>query len=222
MASKRKASEGPQAPKKPQSGYGQFLSEQRLDIGETLKKEGVDQRKIMTETAKRAGELWKALAGYVQWMANNRTMLTEKVMKEQGVEKSKAFFLLQNAGKPIYEALPAAEKKKWEDKALAGKEKNKGATKGVKLWKDGAPKRPLGAYALWLSERRELLYDHVMKKHGVHKSKAFLMFYKEGKPLWDAIPAAERQMHEARAQEAKEKFQADVKEWKELSKSGGA
>lgn len=285
---KRKAEEqGPQPPKKPQSGYGQFLSEKREEISATLLKEGADKSKILTLVAKRGGEMWKALGSekqkpyndkaaklqeewkkefdefkndnpdfkkkakkgkdakaprapagpYQQWMSANRDMLTAKVMKEKGVEKKDAFFHHYQAGKAVYEALPTAERQKWEATAKEAKEK---FVEEKKAWKEthgadiandkaakkgkivGKPKTPLGPYPLWISDNRELLYKTIMEKHNVPKSKAFLMFYKEGKPIYEALPAAERDRYEKKAQDAKLKYKDDMKVFKDGLKSAGA
>jgi hypothetical protein len=275
MASKRKAKEqGPEAPKRPQSGYGQFLNEKRVEIGATLLKEGVEKSKVMTATATRGGEMWKALgegkqkpyndksaklteayqkeleefksanpdfkkvkklkrgqeakpparpAGpYAQWLADNRPMLTEMIMKKHNVDKGKAFFLLYNEGKAVWEKVPAAEKKKYEDKTAElleklkeeikdWKEEHKVENKGKKGSTDGEPKRPLGTYAQWVADNRGMLYEKVMKTHGVAKSAAFLMLQKEGKPIFDALPAAEKQKCEDKAKAALAKFHTDRK-----------
>merc|ERR1740116_621415 len=109
-------------------------------------------------------------------------MLLAKVMKQHSVDKTKAFLMLYKEGKPVYDALPAAAKvkfqadmKEWKDNSK-GKEngapsKNKGGDKG--------PKRPLGAYPQWLADNRPMLLAKVMKQHSVDKTKAFLMLYKE-------------------------------------------
>lgn len=279
MSAKRKAEEGAQAPKRPQSGYGQFFAEKRAEISSTLLKEGVVPAKIMTASAKRAGELWKALGAakqqpyneksekltlaykeeldafktanpdfkkikkgkkgdkppsrppgaYAMWMGDNRAMLTEKIMKDHGVEKSKAFFMMYKEARPVYDALSAAEKEKCEQKAEEAKvkfqvenkewkENRKDDAKGNKA---DEPKRPLGAYAQWVADNRPMLTEKVMKAHNVDKSKAFLMLYKEGRVVYDALPAAERKECEEKAEAAKVKFQEACKEWKAKSKDDG-
>merc|ERR1712187_993234 len=58
---------------------------------------------------------------YAQWIADNRPMLTEKIMKEHKVDKAKAFLLLYKECRSVYDALSATEKKKCEEKAEAAK-----------------------------------------------------------------------------------------------------
>lgn len=276
---KRGADAGPEPPKRPQPGYGQFVAEKRAEITATLLKEGADKAKLMTLVAKKSGELWKALGeanqapfnqkseklmvvynkelqtfkdanpdfqkvkklkkgdpakppsrppgAYGQWLADNRTMMTEKVMKEKKVDKAGAFLLIYKEGKAIYEALSATEKKKVEDKAEAAKlkfqadnkefkENHKDDAKGKDKGKEkkGGPKRPLGVYAQWNQDNRVMLTEKVMKDHKVDKSKAFLMLYKEGKAVYEALPAAEKKKCEENAEAAKLKFQAEMTEWK--------
>merc|ERR1712087_750979 len=147
-------------------------------------------------------------------------------MKKHSVEKGKAFFMLYQEGKPIYEALPTAEKKTFEEKAEAAKAKFQVE---LKEWKanhketktggsNDGPKRPLGAYAQWIADNRPMLTEKVMAKHGVDKSKAFVMLYKEGRAFYDALPTEERKKCEELADAAKVKFQAANKAWKENNK----
>ena len=93
------------------------------------------------------------------------------------------------------------------------KENKKGGSSDV-------PKRPLGAYAQWIADNRPMLTENVMAKHGVDKSKAFLMLYEEGRPLYDALPAEDRKKCEGLAEAAKVIFRAAIKDWKE--KNNGA
>ena len=82
------------------------------------------------------------------------------------------------------------------------------------------PKRPLGAYAQWIADNRPMLTEKVVAKHGVDKSKAFIMLYKEGRPFYDALPAEDRKKCEGLAEAAKVIFRAAIKDWKE--KNNGA
>lgn len=159
-------------------------------------------------------------------------MLTDKVMKEHKVDKAKAFIMLYKEGKPVYDALPAAEKKTWEEKAEVAKaqfqedmkewkssnkdKENASPSKGKagKKGGDKGPKRPLGAYPMWIAENRPMLTEKVMKEHSVDKAKAFLMLYKEGKSVYDARPAAEKKKYEDKAAAAKVTFKEEVKKWK--------
>ena len=52
-----------------------------------------------------------------------------------------------------------------------------------------------------------------MKEHSVDKTKVFLMLYKEGKAVYDALPAAEKRKYEYQATAAKLKFQTERKKW---------
>merc|ERR1712232_1121378 len=155
-------------------------------------------------------------------------MLTETIMKKYHVDKAAAFFKLHHEGKPFYDALPAAEKKKYEEKAEAAKvkfqaehkewkEQNKEANKKNKFAIQ-PPKRPVSAYAQWMADNRSMLTEKVMAKHGVDKAKAFLMLYKEARPFYDALPAAEKKKYEEKVEAEKVKFQAEHKEWKEQNK----
>merc|ERR1711953_1059898 len=67
------------------------------------------------------------------WLADNRPMLTEKVMKEHNVEKSKAFLMLYKESRSVYDSLSATEKKKCEEKAEAAKVKYQAEHKEWKL-----------------------------------------------------------------------------------------
>merc|ERR1719491_886698 len=154
-------------------------------------------------------------------------MITEKVMKEKKVDKQKAFFMLYQEGKSLFEALPAAEKKKLDEKVEAAKVKFQEETKawkengGAKAKVDKGPKAPIGAYAQWLQDNRPMLFEKIMKEHSVDKGKAFLMLYKEGRPVYDALPAKDRKKMEDKVEAAKVKYQAERAAWK-LSKKGEA
>jgi len=197
MAPKRssEAVAGAEAPKRPQSGYGLFFGDKRAEIAAALLKEGVDQKKIMTSSAKRAGELWGALSDAGKKPFNDRAEdLKVAYAKELETFKAK---------NPDF---------------IKVKKVKKGAV-------DKGPKRPLTAYPMWLGDNRAMLTEKVMKEHKVDKPKAFLMLYKEGKTLYDALSEAEKKKCEDQAQAAKDKFQAEMKAWKEknkASKAGGA
>ena len=160
------------------------------------------------------------------WMADNRPMLIELVMKRRCVDKRKAFYMLYQEGKPLYNALSAAEKKNFEEKAEAAKVKfqaeskewNENHKENSKGGNSNGPKRPLGAYPQWIADNRPMLTEKVMEKHRVDKAKAFLFLYKEGKPFYDALPVEERQKCEENAKAAKVKFQAAKRELKEKDK----
>jgi hypothetical protein len=262
-------------PKCPRSGFAQFFAEKREDIKATLLQEqGVVRAKIMSTSATRAGEMWKALGeegqksykekneklpykqemeasktatpdfkkvkkvgkearpptrpagAYGTWIADNWPTLIEIVMKKHSVDKRKAFYMVKKEGKPLYDALPAATKEKCAEKAEAAKVKfqaefkewkknHKGDSKGGN---SNGPKRPLGAYPQWISENRPMLTEQIMKKLGVGMAKASLMCYKEGKPIYDALPAEEKKKCEEKAEAAKVKFQSETKEWEEKNK----
>ena len=91
-------------------------------------------------------------------------------MEKHSVDIATAFFMLYKEGKSIYEALPTTEKKLFEEKAKAAKEKLQA---DFKAWKEkqgrsnDAPKRPLGAYAQWIKDNRPMLIEKIMAKHGV-------------------------------------------------------
>merc|ERR1719424_2477423 len=70
---------------------------------------------------------------------------------------------------------------------------------------DKPPSRPPGAYAMWMGDNRAMLTEKIMKDHGVEKSKAFFMMYKEARPVYDALSAAEKEKCEEKAEEAKVK-----------------
>jgi len=186
--SERKAEVNVEAPKRPQSGYGQFFAEKRSEISATLLKEGLEAKKIMTASAKRAGEMWKALGAAKQSPYNEKS---EKLV--MAWTKDLEAFKTAN---PDYQKV---------------KKVKKGDT-------DKPPTRPPGAYGMWMGENRPMLTERVMKEHSVDKAKAFLMLYKEGKVVYDALSAAEKKQCEDKAETAKVKFQADSKQWKENSK----
>merc|ERR1712232_1398578 len=75
----------------------------------------------------------RPLGAYPQWMADNRQMLTEKVMAKHGVDKAKAFLMLYKEARPFYGALPTAEKKKCEENVEAAKVKFQAE---LKEWKE--------------------------------------------------------------------------------------
>jgi len=184
--SKRSAEVGPEPPKRPQSGYGQFFAEKRKEISATLLKEGVVPAKVMTSSAKRAGEMWKVLGETKQKPYNEKTV---KLMA--------AYTQEMEAFKTANPDFKKAKKDKKGDKP---------------------PARPVGAYGTWMADNRPMLTEMVMKKHSVDKGKAFFMLYQEGKPLYEALPAAEKKQCEEKAEAAKVKFQAEFKEWKEKNK----
>merc|ERR1712048_1358140 len=70
---------------------------------------------------------------YAQWIADNRPMLTEKVMKEHNVDKAKAFLMLYKESRSVYDSLPATERKQAEAKAEAAKVKFQAEHKEWKL-----------------------------------------------------------------------------------------
>merc|ERR1712232_1500102 len=80
------------------------------------------------------------------------------------------------------------------------------------------PKRPLGAYAQWMADNRSMLTEKIMAKLGVEKAKVFMMLYKEARPLYDALPEAEKKKCVENAEAVKVRFQAEHKEWKEQNK----
>merc|ERR1719253_520630 len=181
---------------------------------EAFKAGNPDYKKISKKQKKGDKPPTRPPGAYATWIADNRPMLTDKVMKEHKVDKAKAFLMLYKEGKPVYDALPAAEKKTWEEKAEVAKaqfqedmkewkssnkdKENASPSKGKagKKGGDKGPKRPLGAYPMWIAENRPMLTEKVMKEHSVDKAKAFLMLYKEGKSVYDARPAAEKKKYE--------------------------
>jgi hypothetical protein len=60
---------------------------------------------------------------YPMWIADNRTMLLEKVMKERGISKTQAFLKLYHHVRPDYDALSEEDKKTCNEKAEAAKVK---------------------------------------------------------------------------------------------------
>merc|ERR1712232_1278351 len=119
-----------------------------------------------------------------------------------------------------YEEKAEAAKVKFQAEHKEWKEQNKEAIKENKKNKFATqpPKRPVGAYAQWMADNRSMLTEKVMAKHGVDKAKAFLMLYKEARPFYDALPAAEKKKYEEKVEAEKVKFQAEHKEWKEQNK----
>merc|ERR1711972_17381 len=97
----------------------------------------------------------RPLGAYAQWIADNRPMLTEKIVKEHGVDKAKAFLMLYKESRSLYDALSAEEKKKCEEKAEAAKIKFQAEHQAWKLknkenqnngnTNDKGPRRPPGA-----------------------------------------------------------------------------
>jgi hypothetical protein len=184
--SKRKAEVGVEAPKRPQSGFEQFFAEKRSEISETLLKEGLEAKKIMTASSKRAGEMWKALGAAKQ--ASYK-------------EKSEKLVLA------------------WRKDLEAFKTANPDYQKVKKVKKeDKPPTRSAGGYSMWLGANRAMLLKKIMKEHKVERGKAFLLLYKEGKLVYDALSAEEKKQWVKNSEVAKLKFQEDMKEWKENRK----
>merc|ERR1712232_243369 len=119
-----------------------------------------------------------------------------------------------------YEEKAEAAKVKFQAEHKEWKEQNKEAIKENKKNKFAIqpPKRPVCAYAQWMADNRSMLTEKVMAKHGVDKAKAFLMLYKEARPLYDALPEAEKKKCVENAEAVKVRFQAEHKEWKEQNK----
>ena len=214
---------------KPYNEKATKLMDEYTKAMEAFKSVNPDFKKVKKAKRVKKGEdkpPVRPAGAYGIWMAENRTRLTEIVMKKHSVDRGKAFLMLYQEGKPIYEALPPAEKKMFLEKAEAAKANFQAE---FKIWKEkhkenkkggssDVPKRPLGAYAQWIVDNRQMLTEKVVAKHGVNKSKAFLMLYKEGRPFYDALPAEDRQKCEGLAAAAKVKFQAANKNWKEKNK----
>jgi hypothetical protein len=183
--SKRKAEVGVEAPKRPQSGFEQFFAEKRSEISETLLKEGLEAKKIMTASSKRAGEMWKALGAAKQ--ASYK-------------EKSEKLVLA------------------WRKDLEAFKTANPDYQKVKKVKKeDKPPTRSVGVYSMWLGANREMLRKKIMKQHKVEKREAFLLLYKEGKLVYDALSAEEKKQWVKNSEVAKLKFQEDMKEWTSMA-----
>jgi hypothetical protein len=204
--SKRKAEVGVEAPKRPQSVFGQFFAEKRSEISATLLKEGLEAKKILTASAKRAGEMWKALGAAKQASYKEKS---EKLVLAWRKELE-AF----KTANPDYQKV---KKLKKEDKPptrpAGGYSMVKKAYKEVR-----PPTRPAGGYSMWLGANRAMLLKKIMKEHKVERGKAFLLLYKEGKLVYDALSAEEKKQWVKNSEVAKLKFQEDMKEWKENRK----
>ena len=126
-------------------------------------------REVVAHHRKRGGKVCRGAYGL--WMADNRPMLTELVMKKRCVDKGKAFFMLYQEGKPLYNALSAAEKKNFEENAEAAKVKFQAESKewnanhkeNSKGGNSNGPKRRLGAYPQWIADNRPMLTEKKSK-----------------------------------------------------------
>jgi hypothetical protein len=194
-----------EAPKRPQSGYGQFFAEKRSEISATLLKEGLEAKKILTASAKRAGEMWKALGAAKQASYKEKS---EKLVLAWRKELE-AF----KTANPDYQKV---KKLKKEDKPptrpAGGYSMVKKAYKEVR-----PPTRPAGGYSMWLGANRAMLLKKIMKEHKVERGKAFLLLYKEGKLVYDALSAEEKKQWVKNSEVAKLKFQEDMKEWTSMA-----
>lgn len=97
---------------------------------------------------------------------------------------------------------------------LIGKSPDRANVLAQVLGTDKEPKRPPGAYPMFIAEQRQMLIEKIVKEQQIDRRKAALMLYKEGKPFYAALPAAERRKYEDKATVAKAKFQEDTTAWK--------
>ena len=81
--------------------------------------------------------------------------------------------------------------------------------------KVNGPKKVRGAFELWIGKNRLTLTEQIMQKHQVDKAAAFYKVYDEGKLIYEALPAAEKEEYRIKAEKAKLKYKAEYKEWKE-------
>ena len=77
----------------------------------------------------------------------------------------------------------------------------------------------MGAYSTYLSENRKTVIDNIMKRLNCDIKQASKVIYKEGKPVYDAISAAEKTKLEDRFTAAKVTYKEQCKAWK-ASKAG--
>jgi hypothetical protein len=181
-------------PKKPSGGaFGQFLSEKRAGFIKQC------AGKPITEVTKVAGAAWKALSE------------AERGPYQKKYEAAKAKY------ETDFAAFTAAGGVKEKGAAALRTEKKKAVANGT-----AEPKRPLGAYPQWMADNRQMLTEKIMAKLGVDKAKVFLMLYKEARPFFDALSAAEKKKLEEIVEAAKVKYQAEHKAWKEAGGKGQA
>jgi len=147
-------------------------------------------------------------------------MLTEEIMKKHQVDKAVAFFHIYQEGKVFYDALPVAEKSKYQEKAEVAMEKYRAKYKVWKVenkeWLNSRrknnsafqfSKQSVGAYKHWLASNRAVLTARVMALHCVSRRKAKRMLFREAKGVYNGLPVSEKKRYEELAEAEKRKCQ---------------
>merc|ERR1712113_218935 len=99
-------------------------------------------------------------------------------------------------------------------RALRNERKAEKEGKAKKVRDADAPKKPAGgAYGLFLADRREEIKTSLPKDHKITD------VTKKAGELWNALPAADRQKYEEMYRTAKEKYDAEMTEYKEQKKT---
>jgi hypothetical protein len=188
---------GPEPPKRPLGGYGQFVKEQRDEISAALLAEGVEKGQLFKAVAKKAGESWKALGEEKQKPYNQRA---EKLIVEY-----KKDLVAFNEDNPKYKKHKKGQARKLPKKEQAEK----------------PPSRPVGPYPMWIADNRTMLLEKVMKERGISKTQAFLKLYHHVRPDYDALSEEDKKTCNEKAEAAKVKYQEQRMEWKSRQKAEG-
>jgi hypothetical protein len=188
---------GPEPPKRPLGGYGQFVKEQRNEISAVLLAEGVEKGQLFKAVAKKAGESWKALGEEKQKPYNQRA---EKLIVEY-----KKDLVAFNEDNPKYKKHKKVQARKLPKKEQAEK----------------PPSRPVGPYPMWIADNRTMLLEKVMKERGITKTEAFMKLYKHVRPDYDTLSEEDKKKCNEKAEAAKVKYQEQRMEWKSRQKAEG-
>lgn len=180
-------------PKKPVGGaFGVFVSDKRPEFLKACAGQKA------SAVSKMAGEEWKKV-GEAERAAYQKRYEAAKAQ----FEKDKAAFV---AGGGEFEK---------GSRALRSEKKALKLGKAKKKVKDAdAPKRPAGgAYGCYLGDQREEIKKSLPSDHKITDVS------KKAGELWKALPEAEKQKYEAMYKAKKDKFDAEMAEYKENHKT---
>ena len=125
------------------------------------------------------------------------TQMTTKMSEEwKGLDEKK---------RKKYEDLAAKDKERYEKEVeAAGGSSNAAAKKKKKEAEEGAPKRPLSAYFVYLEDRREAIKK---EKPGLEHKEYLKLMGQE----WQNMDAKKKEKYEAKAKQCKEKYDVEKK-----------
>ncbi|CAG0923330.1 unnamed protein product [Notodromas monacha] len=107
------------------------------------------------------------------------------------------------------------KKKEKEKKKESKPRKERTSKKKQKREDDGRPKRPPTAYFLWLNENREKIKS---KNPGISVTE----LTKKAGEMWREMGPSDKKEHEAKQEELKKKYDAEMSEWKASGKAAAA